>query len=50
MTFSKYMTVFLILFFVLYLVSIAHASLCEKSAKEHPWDEVTSDQPVIFFA
>jgi len=47
MTFRKYPIVFLILLLVLHLVSIAHAGSGDKSAKEHPWEEVKFCQPVI---
>lgn len=47
MILRKCLVFFLILQLVLLLISIAYAGSGDKSAKEHPWDEVKDNQPII---
>jgi hypothetical protein len=47
MTLRKCLAFFLILQLVLHLVSTTQTGLCGKSAREHPWDEVKDNRPII---
>lgn len=50
MILRKCLAFFLILQLVLLLISTAYAGSGDKSAKEHPWDEVKETRPFIFSA